>query len=282
MITPEEESKGKWSAEKTLLFQAPFFKEIPQATVDAYRMDWKTRFFVFLATPWVASLLFMGLIIGAYLEFSQPGLSLPGAVALSCLFLIALSSFALEIADWLELILLVSGLILLSIELFVLPTFGLLGIAGAILFIIGLFGLLLPSLNSVSFDYDTQTFNSAGQYVLERLLWLCGAIVASGFIIALLSRFLGSHFSAYNRLVLHGNEQDASRGYISGDDPAQLPQPGSKGEALTTLRPSGKIIVDEKIYEAVSPGSFIEAREPIVVVRLEGSVIVVKRIGESR
>ncbi len=40
----------------------------------------KTQFFVFLATPWVASLLFTGLIVGAYLEFSQPGLSLPGAV----------------------------------------------------------------------------------------------------------------------------------------------------------------------------------------------------------
>ena len=65
-------------------------------------MDWKTQFFVFLATPLVSSLLFMGLIIGAYIEMNNPGLSLPGFIAGICLFLIVLPSFSLEIANWLR------------------------------------------------------------------------------------------------------------------------------------------------------------------------------------
>jgi membrane-bound serine protease (ClpP class) len=124
-ITPAEQKAGQWPAGKMLLFQAPFFSTIPQATIQSYQMDWKTRFFVFLATPLVSSLLFMGLIIGAYIEMNHPGLSLPGSIAAICLFLIVLSSFSLEIANWLELILLLTGLALILTELFVLPTFGL-------------------------------------------------------------------------------------------------------------------------------------------------------------
>ena len=48
----------------------------------------------------------MGMMFGLYLEFSSPGLGLGGSLAATSLFLIILSSFALEIGNWLELILL--------------------------------------------------------------------------------------------------------------------------------------------------------------------------------
>ena len=51
-ITSEEKTAGQWPASKMLLFQAPFFSTIPQATIHAYKMDWKTQFFVFFSdTP---------------------------------------------------------------------------------------------------------------------------------------------------------------------------------------------------------------------------------------
>lgn len=277
-ITEQEQAQGQWPANKALLFQNPFFAKIPQATIDAYRMDWKTQFFVFLTTPFISSLLFMALIIGIYLEISQPGLSLPGMVAATSLFLIILSSFALEIGNWLELILLLTGLALLLLELFVLPSFGFVGILGIILFIVGLFGMLLPGLHSIDFEYDTKTFNAAGQYLLERLAWLGATLIMSFLMIAILARFIVPKFSGFKRFVLTGHEQDASKGFFAGEDPDTLPQPGTVGEVLAALRPAGKIIVNDHIYEAISTGDFIEAHEPIQVVRLEGSVIVVNRI----
>jgi membrane-bound serine protease (ClpP class) len=274
LITPQEEEAGKWPAHKMLLFTYPFFEKIPQATVDAFQMDWKTKFFAMLAHPMVASLLFLGMLLGFYVEFSTPGFGLPGTVGVTCLFLIILSSFALEIANWLELILLLTGLLVVLVELFILPTFGLLGFIGAVFFLIGLFGMMLPGAGGVSYEFDTQTLNAAGQVFFDRLAWLSGTLLLSFVLIALLARYITPNFAGFRKFVLVGHEQE---GYIAGDKPAELPQPGTKGEAFTTLRPSGKVLIEDKIYDAISYGAFIEKESPIVVERLEGSVIVVNK-----
>lgn len=277
-ITSAEQESGKWPVNKLALFHLPFFNAIPNATIDSYRMDWKMKFFALLASPIVSSMLFMGLMLGLYLEFSTPGFGLPGTLAATCLFLIILSSFALEIANWLELILLLVGLGVILVELFVLPTFGLLGFIGVIFFLMGLFGMMLPGLNAVSFEFDTKTFNAAGQVVFERLAWLCGTLVVSFIIMAILSRYVTPQLAGFSRLVLKGNEQV---GYIAGDNPTDLPPPGSKGEAAATLRPAGKVIINDTLYDAVSAGGFIERGTPIVVSRLDGSTIIVSAATEE-
>lgn len=278
-ISSAEQESGKWAADKLALFHLPFFNSIPNAMIDSYRMDWKLKFLAFLATPMVSSLLFMGLMLGLYLEFNSPGFGLPGILAGTCLFLIILSSFAFEVANWLELILLLVGLGIIIVELFVMPTFGLLGFIGALLFLVGLFGMMIPGLESIDYEFDTKTVNAAGEMVLERLAWLCGALVISFIIMAILSRYVTPQLAAYSRLVLKGNEQV---GYIAGDDPVSLPQAGSKGEAAATLRPSGKVVINDTLYDAVSAGGFIEKGTPIVVVRLEGSTIVVADADEMK
>lgn len=277
-VTSEEEEKGEWPASKMLLFSAPFFNAIPNATIQPYKMDWKTRFFVLLANPVVQSMLVLGLIVGIYMELSSPGLSLPGSVAALCLFLIILSSFALEIANWLEVILLLTGLAILLVELFVLPTFGLLGFAGIIFFLAGLFGMMLPGIGSVHYEVDTHTLNAAGEAVFKRLARLSGTLVAAFGIILLLARYITPNLAGFSRFVLAGGEQS---GYIAGENPMKLPQAGSVGEAATTLRPAGKISVEDNLYDAITQGGFIEKGTKIIVERLDGSVIVVSKKEEA-
>lgn len=260
-----------------LLFHAPFFSSIPQASIQAYQMDWKTQFFVFLATPLISSLLFMGMIIGGYVEMNHPGLSFPGFIAAASLFLIVLSSYSLQLANWLELIMLLTGITLILAEVFVLPTFGLLGVLGIVLFFAGLFGMLLPNLGSVKFEYDTHSLNAAGQYLIERLAWLCGSLVMSAAAIFFLGRTLMPSFSGFNRFVLSGHEQEASKGFVAGDNPTDLPQEGSEAEVFASLRPAGKIIAAGRIYDALSSGEFIDSGEKVLIVRVEGSSIFVKR-----
>lgn len=279
-ISKIEKDQGEWPADKMLLFHSPFFSEIPHASVKAYQMDWKTRFFVFLASPLVSSLLFMGLLIGAYMELNHPGFGLPGIIAGFSLFLIILSSFSLELANWLELILLLSGLALILLELFVLPTMGILLLIGIFIFLAGLIGMLIPGINSVDFEYDTQTINAAGQFVVERLAWLAGAFILSGFIIVLLARYALPGFKGFNRLVLEGHEQEASKGYTSGYSPQSLPQSGAEGTVLATLRPAGKVLIKGGVFDAISASGLIESGEQIVVQRLDGNVIVVQRKSE--
>lgn len=277
-LTSQEQESGRWPASKMAIFHLPFFKNIPNAIVDSYRMDWKTRFFVLLAHPVISSLLFFGLIFGFYLEMNSPGFGLPAAVAFTCLFLIVLSSLSLEIANWLELILLLVGLAIILIELFVLPTFGILGIIGLIFFGMGLFGMMLPGLGSIDFEFNTATFNAAGEAFMKKLAWLSGTLVLTCVIIAGLARYMTPSFAKFSRLVLNGNEQN---GYIAGENPDALPQPGAKGEVVSTLRPAGKVIINDVLYDAMSNGEFIEKGTSIVVDHLDGSVIIVVNAEEE-
>lgn len=274
-ITLEEQEKGVWPANKSLLFQDPFFAKIPQATIVSYRMDWKTKFFVFLANPIVSSLLMLGLMMGVYMEMSSPGFGLAGTVAVVCLFLIILSNLSLEIANWLEVILLLTGIAIILVEVFVLPTFGLLGFIGIFMAIVGLFAMMLPEIKDVSFDFDTNTLNAAGHAFLEGLARLSATLVIGVLLMLLLGRYFTPKMAAWSRLVLTGSEQN---GYIAGEDPKKLPSAGTRGEALTTLRPSGKVMINDVIYDAISPGNFIEQGTDIVVTRLEGSVMVVDKV----
>lgn len=255
----------------SLLFADPFFAAIPKVTIDTFQMDARTRFFAFLATPAISSLLLMGLMIGAYMEFSTPGFGIPGTVALTCLILIILSSYSQEIGGALEVVLLLIGLALLLFDLFVLPTFGLLGFIGALFFLAGLFGLMLPGLSNLTFEFDTHTFNAAGEAFMNRLVWLSGALLLALGVIGVLAKYFLPKSTTFKKFVLEGHEQS---GYMA-TGVEEMPNAGEKGEALTPLRPAGKISVKGKIFDAISSGQFIEAGEPIEVLRIDGAQVVV-------
>lgn len=271
-VTSQEQEAGVWPASKSLLFSAPFLNAIPQAEIKPFVPDWKTRFFMLLAQPIVSSILFLGMMVGFYMEFNTPGATLPGTIGLICLFLIIVSSFAQEIGNILELIFLVTGLLIILLEIFVLPTFGLLGFFGALLFIVGLFGLMLPGAGQISFEFDTQTLNAAGEAFMNQLVWLSGTIVVGSIIIALLARYVMPKFTAFNRFVLEGGEQV---GYVAVETSKDFPAVGTKGSVAATLRPAGKVMIQDQIYDAISPGGFIEKGTPIVVIGYDGGVLVV-------
>ncbi len=271
-ITADEKEAGKWAASKELLFTLPFFKAIPNAQVTSFKMDWKTKFFSFLGSPVVTSLLFLGLMIGFYMEVSTPGFGLPGIVGIVCLGLILMSSFSLQAASWFEFILLGVGVGMILVEIFLIPGFGFIGVIGIILAIAGLFGILLPGLKEVSFDFDTQTLNAAGEFLLHRLAWLSGTLVVGVVVIAVLAKYFVPRFGFLSPLVLKGEQV----GYVSGPSRDTLPDLGAQGEVLSPLRPAGKVEISGEVYDAVSSGNFLEKGQRVKVIDVEGSKIVVE------
>lgn len=272
-ITETELEKGSYPAIKELLFTYPFFHSIPNAVVDLYQMDWKTRLFVLLAHPMVSSALVLAMMLGFYIEINTPGFGLPGTIALAALGLLILSSFSQEAADYLELILLLSGLLIIVVDLFLLPTFGILGFIGVLLFGAGLAGILLPGIGSIQFEFDTQTFNAAGELFFKRLAMLLVTFAVGVLLIAIIARYLQPNILYLKRLVLTGHEQN---GYRSGIDQELMPKVGSKGTAYTPMHPAGKIIVEGSFIDAVSTGRYIEKGTAVRVVRIEGSTAVVE------
>ncbi len=279
-ISAEEKERGKWLLSQTALAEYPFFKSIPNAHVDAFQMDWKTRFFVFLTAPAVASILMLGLMLGFYMEMNTPGFGIAGTLATVCLVLIVISNTALEITNWLELIFVMVGLIMILLELTFMHTGGLFALIGGAFALLGLFAMMLPSIGNIDFELDTGSLNLAGEEFFYRLAWLCATFVVGSLLIAILARYVTPTFGRFSRLVLKGHEQDSSKGYYSGENPSLMPKAGEKGEVLATLRPSGKVLINNSIYEAVTTGDFIEKGERIVVIYLDGSALVVEK--ESR
>lgn len=267
-----DDNAGTWPATQMPLFKVSYFSDIPHAVVMAYQ-DWRITFFTILSNPVIMSLLFIGLVIGFYIEINTPGFGLPGSIGLACLALILLSSFSTEAIHWIELIILVGGLILLAIELFVIPGFGVVGILGIILTIVGLFALMLPGIDKLNlFHWDS--FQLVGAVFLERLAWLCGALIFSVIVIVLLARFYSHRFFRFSKLVLHGEQE----GFISGIPRELMPEEGELGETITPLRPSGKVHIGEHIYDAIAQTGYLDKNLAIEVVRVEGSRLVVRPV----
>ncbi len=103
--------------------------------VTQIEMRIKHRVLNFLADPNVAYLLMMAGILGLYVEFTHPGVIVPGVVGGICL-LLAFAAFQVLPINYSGLLLLLLGIGLLIAEV-LLPTFGVLGIGGVISFILG-------------------------------------------------------------------------------------------------------------------------------------------------
>ena len=67
-ITDTEKKIGCWPGNKCNLFKDTFFSKIPDVKIDAYKMDWRINFFALLVSPVMQSILFLGLMIGFYME----------------------------------------------------------------------------------------------------------------------------------------------------------------------------------------------------------------------
>ncbi len=270
--SPEQLDTGEWPASQSPLFSYPFFSKIPQATI-VYYSDWKIDFFAFLTNPLIASLLMMGLMIGVYMEVSHPGFGLPGIMALTCLALILLSNFAATAINWLEILLVVLGILLLLAEIFILPGFGVVGILGILLIVFGLGATMLPAMRATDFSWDWHQWSLHTFEFFERLIYYVVALILSILIIAVFARFATPRLLRRSRIVHQGDQE----GSVAGPETKSLPPLGSEGEAFTSLRPGGKVFIENQLYDALAEATYIDKGEKVIVVKIEGSAIIVAK-----
>ncbi|MBI1993931.1 MAG: ATP-dependent Clp protease proteolytic subunit, partial [Deltaproteobacteria bacterium] len=142
------------------------------ARVERFEMGLKQKILNTLSDPNIAYLLLMAGILGLYMEFSHPGVIFPGVAGGICL-LLALTSFQILPINYAGLLLMLLGIALLIGEAF-LPSFGVLGIGGAIS--LGLGSLLLFDTESSDLVVDRSIiFTAVG--TLSALMLLLGYLV---------------------------------------------------------------------------------------------------------
>lgn len=223
----------------------------------------------FLMNPLFQSILIMLIIGGIYFELQTPGIgfALVVAVVAALLYFAPLYIDGLA-ANW-EIILFVIGIALIILEIFAFPGFGIAGISGIGLVIIG---LILSLIDNVNFNFKPVEIKSVGKAVIT----VAGGLMLGFGAILYLSNKIGTK-GIFNRLALN-TKLDSKEGYIGV--PMEIERVvGKTGVASTVLRPSGKVRVDNKIYDAVSiNGEFIERDTQVKVVKYETGQVYVESI----
>lgn len=226
----------------------------------------------FLLHPGTSGVLVTLIFIGIYYELQSPGLGFPTLIAVTAAALYFAPLYLEGLANNWEILMFVLGIILLLVEIFAIPGFGVAGISGILLIFISLVLGLVGS--DIDFNFDFSGTSKIGWAVL-RILISMGAFVL--FLIFFGASMLNSPL--LKRIVLADDLADAKVNVI--DQPEQEIEDaiiGKKGEAFDNLRPQGKVRIGGKLYAATSLGTFIEKGTSIQVIRKEGGMLVVKPI----
>lgn len=214
------------------------------------------------------AILIMLIIGGIWFELQAPGIGLPSLVSLVAAVFFFAPLYMDGLAQYWEIIVFVLGFVLLFLEVFVIPGFGIAGIAGILAM---LFGLTAALIDNATFEFSFAGFNSVAGPLLLVSLSITAAILLSLWI----TTRIGLKNSLLQRVALN-TVQKRSEGFVGV--PAEITTlDGKTGIADTMLRPSGKVRIDDKMYDAMSEFGYIDKGEPIRVTRSEsGQVYVVK------
>jgi membrane-bound serine protease (ClpP class) len=228
----------------------------------SYEPSWLDNLKGFLLNPVLQSLLILIIIGGIYFEMQTPGIGFPSAAAIIAAILYFAPLYIDGLAENWEILVFFAGIALIAVEIFVIPGFGIAGISG-ILFIIG--GLTISLLNNTGFDFENVTVPEFGQATLTVLMGL-----GLSFILMLwLSNKIGSR-GIFRKIALTTDLEDAV------STPVLTALIGKEGTAATVLRPSGKVWIDNEMYDGVSDSGFIDKGTPVKVIRFENAQVYVQ------
>ncbi len=217
--------------------------------------------------PFVSGILILIIIGGIYFELQTPGVGFPILASIIALILYFTPYYLNGLAENWELIVFGVGILLIALEIFVIPGFGVAGIMGLML---TLGSLVLVMLNNDNFDFSFVRMDEIFIAVVTTLLGLVGAI----FLMALGGvRFTNS--KAFHRISLE-EVQETDAGYSSSFYKSKS-LVGTVGKAFTILRPSGRVEIDGEMYDAYTRGEYIDAGSDIIVISDEGTSLKVKQ-----
>ncbi|MGC9331295.1 MAG: NfeD family protein, partial [Bacteroidales bacterium] len=214
-------------------------------------------------SPGFQGVLVMLIIGGLYFELQSPGIGFPFIIAVVAALLYFAPAYIEGLAGHWEILLFIAGVILIAVEIFVIPGFGVAGILGIAALIIGL---------AMSMVGEYEINPPQGEINLAPLVKALAVVIVASTLSFFMSIWLsGKLFGQSTRLfgsLALDTTQKTEEGYISSDN-SWRDMIGKTGTALSDLRPSGKIEIDEKIYDAKAINGYIEQGSPVVVKRFE-------------
>ncbi len=222
----------------------------------------------FLISPMVSGVLIMIILGGIYFELQSPGIGFPIAAAAFAALLYFSPLYLEGLANHWEILLFIVGLVLIAIEVFALPGFGVAGVLGAVFMITGLTLSTVQNMGEGMFDYDYSL-------VIKSFF----VVIIAFFLSIVVSIWLSSKMFATNSFgnFALAKTQNADEGYTTATE-EYIEMTGKIGVAMTILRPSGKVIIDGNMFDATAITGYIEKDDKVEVVAYQTGQLVVKKV----
>lgn len=225
----------------------------------------------FFINPAVAGILLLIIIGGIYFELQSPGIGFPIAASIIAALLYFTPHYLQGLAAHWEILLFVFGVILLAVEIFVIPGFGVTGIIGIVAVVSSLILSLVRNLDGFDFSF-----------VPKHDLAIAFLTVAIVMMAGVFSVFFGGDkivsFLFNNTNVGLAAEQKKEDGFVISEANKLITFVGLEAQTQTDLRPSGKIIIDGNWIEAQSDGEFIAKGSLVKVKKVSGAYLIVELV----
>lgn len=215
--------------------------------------------------------------VALFLEMSHPGIGLPGAIAAVAMIALLAPPALMGMASWWEIGAIVVGIVLIGLEIFVIPGFGVPGVVGLLLLFGGLLGTFVGDTPGGLFPDSPQATSD----LVSGLVTIFLSTATAG----LLMYFAAKHFGSIpliGALVLKTVSGEASEeGDLLADIPVRdtmLPKIGAVGETVSPLRPSGRAQIADRVIDVVADLGYIEAGRPVRVVSADTFRVVVEEV----
>ncbi|MBT2645995.1 nodulation protein NfeD [Bacillus sp. ISL-34] len=256
-FTAEQAKKAGYS-EGTVSGKAELYSilGVEDADIRSTEESFPEKLARFLTNPIVVPILLTIAGIGIVMELFSPGFGIPGVIGITSLVLFFYGHLVAGITGYESLAMFIIGVILVLIEFF---------IPGGIIGLLG-FTAIVGSL-----------FLATGDPV-HMTISLLIAVTVSILVFILLVKVFGKQMKFFRKMILT-DATKTEQGYVS--NPNRLDLLGVEGKALTDLRPSGTALVKEERVDVVTEGSFISKGSSIIIVKVEGSRVVVREIPDS-
>lgn len=266
-LSPSEAMKvGYASAQVNSIAEILKRSGISNYQLVEYEMDSINKLESIFLNPYLRSILILIILAGIYFEMQSPGIGFALLASIVAAVLYFVPSYIHGFAENWEILIFLLGIGLIALEIFVIPGFGIAGISGIIL---ALAGLLLVMLENDSFDFSLVSESSFVQALTVLLVSIFGGSIL---VVSVAGKIIDS--KAFKRLTLQ-ERLDTKEGYTSTF--FKEPMVGKTGKAYTVLRPSGKVIIDDVIYDAFSRNDFVNQGEEIVVIEESTTSLKVKK-----
>ncbi|MBI4578287.1 MAG: hypothetical protein HY718_01200 [Planctomycetes bacterium] len=242
--------------------------------IERTDLTWMETIVQFLASPVVRAILLMLIILGVYVELHAPGVGMPGAVALVALMLFLGAPYMTGFTVTWEIVVIVLGLALLAVELFVIPGFGVVGVAGLILLGFGILSSFAPPEPFRRHWFDLPELPQTYRYMRNGLIAMTGGLTGAAVCMFALAKYL-PRAPIMNRIITRNPTHED----VTIEDPYHgIAKVGDVGRAETLLRPAGKARFGAMLVDVVSQGEYIPSGEKVEVIERSGARVVVRRM----